>query len=50
VRLRLTGRLDLETLSAMRLLPGRSPVPLKGFMPPARQTESRPVYRGVWVR
>lgn len=43
VRLTLTGRLDLETLSALRLLPGRgftrSPEP-----PPAQRT-----YRGIWV-
>ena len=44
-RLTLTGRLDLETLSALGLLPGR------GF---TRSTEPPPattqrVYRGVWV-
>lgn len=37
-RLTLTGRLDLETLSALRLLPGRGePVP------------TQRVYRGIWV-
>lgn len=49
VRLPLTGRLDLETLSALRLLPGRSTVPLKGFLAP-RGTSEPPVYRGIWVR
>jgi peptidoglycan hydrolase-like protein with peptidoglycan-binding domain len=48
LRLPLTGRLDLETLSRMNLLPGRAPVPLKGFMP--EQSEPRRVYRGVLVR
>ena len=49
-RLPLTGRLDLETLSAMRLLPGRGPVPLKGFTPEQRQTSGQRVYRGIWIR
>jgi len=48
-RLPLTGRLDLQTLSALRLLPGRSPVPLKGFLAPRGPSEP-PVYRGIWVR
>lgn len=49
-RLRLTGRLDLETLDAMRLLPGRSPIPLKGLIPNDQQTSGQRVYRGIWVR
>jgi len=44
-----TGRLDLETLSALRLLPGRTNVPLKGFIAP-RSPREPPVYRGIWVR
>jgi peptidoglycan hydrolase-like protein with peptidoglycan-binding domain len=48
-RLPLSGRLDLETLSALRLLPIRSTVPLKGFLAPRRSSEP-PVYRGIWVR
>ncbi len=59
VRLPLTGRLDLQTLSSLRLLPGsgRGNPPLKPFNGadaggpaggPGRNS-SRPVYRGVWV-
>jgi peptidoglycan hydrolase-like protein with peptidoglycan-binding domain len=48
-RLPLTGRLDLETLSLMRLLPGRSQVPLKSFNGP-RETSNPPVLRGIWIR
>ncbi len=44
-RLPLTGRLDLQTLSTLRLLPGRAPV--KPFYP-APQPAPR-VYRGVIV-
>jgi peptidoglycan hydrolase-like protein with peptidoglycan-binding domain len=48
IRLPLTGRLDMETLSAMRMLPGD-----KGG-PPVRREGAPPagpkrVYRGVWV-
>lgn len=48
IRLPLTGRLDLETLANLRLLPGRSPIPLKGVVrePPGGQR----VYRGIIVR
>ncbi|MEA3212987.1 MAG: hypothetical protein QOE70_6044 [Chthoniobacter sp.] len=42
LRLALTGRLDLETLSAMRLLPGRSAAP--------SEQQRRTVYRGIWIR
>ena len=41
-RLTLTGRLDLETLSALRLLPGRTNSRLPEPPPPR-------VYRGIWV-
>lgn len=43
-RLQLTGRLDLATLSELRLLPGRAPI--KPFNPPPTQQR---VYRGVIV-
>ncbi len=42
-RLTLTGRLDLETLSALRLLPSRSFI--RSSEPPSGQR----VYRGIWV-
>jgi peptidoglycan hydrolase-like protein with peptidoglycan-binding domain len=41
-RLVLTGRLDLETLSELRLLPGRQPL-ARPSAPGSR------VYRGIWV-
>jgi peptidoglycan hydrolase-like protein with peptidoglycan-binding domain len=43
----LTGRLDLETLNVMRLLPGRAPVPSGGFVP---EPSGRQVFRGIWIR
>ena len=43
-RLTLTGRLDLETLSALGLLPGRGTIRTE---PPPASTQR--VYRGVWV-
>lgn len=51
VRLPLTGRLDMQTLSAMRLLPGGKGVPpmrTPGGVRPGSRGSSR-VYRGVWV-
>jgi hypothetical protein len=45
VRLPLTGRLDLETLSVMRLLPGRGGAPVRAAPRPA---PGRPL-RGVWI-
>jgi peptidoglycan hydrolase-like protein with peptidoglycan-binding domain len=45
IRLPLTGRLDLETLSAMRLLPGRGGAPVR---PVTRPGPGRPL-RGVWI-
>jgi hypothetical protein len=52
-RLPLSGRLDLQTLAALRLLPGRGvenpPLrPFNGSPVPGREG-ARPVYRGVWV-
>jgi len=46
IRLPLTGRLDMETLAAMRMLPGE-----KGGPPVRRDTAppTKRVYRGVWV-
>jgi peptidoglycan hydrolase-like protein with peptidoglycan-binding domain len=44
-RLPVTGRLDLETLAALRLLPGRrAPV-----FPPSRRGRPQPPVRGEWV-
>ena len=49
VRLPLTGHLDMETLSAMRMLPGeRGAPPIKRGVPPASAGTGK-VYRGVWV-
>ncbi len=54
-RLPLTGKLDLQTLATLRLLPGggRGNPPLKPFNGPdggqPPRTGARPVYRGVWV-
>jgi len=49
-RIPLTGRLDLQTLASLRLLPGRGVgnPPLKPFYGTGT-SGSRPVYRGVWV-
>ena len=48
LRLPLTGRLDLETLSNLRLLPGRPPMPVRGTV---RMPSNGPrVYRGIIVR
>jgi peptidoglycan hydrolase-like protein with peptidoglycan-binding domain len=44
-RLPVTGRLDLETLAALQLLPGaRGPL-----LPPSRRGRPRPPVRGEWV-
>jgi peptidoglycan hydrolase-like protein with peptidoglycan-binding domain len=45
VRLPLTGKLDLETLSAMRLLPGRGGAPVRAAPHPL---PGKPL-RGVWI-
>ncbi len=42
-RLTLTGRLDLETLSQLRLLPG------PGTYSDAHDREPKRVYRGIWI-
>jgi peptidoglycan hydrolase-like protein with peptidoglycan-binding domain len=47
IALPLTGRLDLETLSAMRLLPGRGGVPTRTANPQVRP--SKQPLRGVWI-
>jgi peptidoglycan hydrolase-like protein with peptidoglycan-binding domain len=44
IKLPLTGHLDMETLSAMRLLPGRGGAPAR----PAGKSSGKPL-RGVWV-
>ncbi|MEQ1860631.1 MAG: peptidoglycan-binding domain-containing protein, partial [Chthoniobacteraceae bacterium] len=43
IALPLTGQLDLETLAAMRLLPGR------GGAPAQSQTAGKPL-RGIWIK
>lgn len=40
------GRLNMETLAALGLLPGQHP---PGFSAPRRRFHGRPVYRGQWV-
>jgi peptidoglycan hydrolase-like protein with peptidoglycan-binding domain len=45
IRLPLTGRLDMETLSAMRLLPGRGGAPVR----PATRPPSGKALRGIWI-
>jgi peptidoglycan hydrolase-like protein with peptidoglycan-binding domain len=49
-RLRLSGRLDLDTLAAMHLLPasGQGSVGAQPFYAPGRGAKPQ-VYRGVWV-
>jgi len=48
--LTLTGRLDLDTLSAMALLPGRSNgPPIRPFTVPPGSRYSPRVFRGVWI-
>jgi len=50
-RLPLTGRLDLETLHRLRLLPGRGGPPMQPFsaVPRGRQTAPSRTLRGIWV-
>ncbi len=55
IRLPLTGRLDIQTLSVLHLLPGRGAgnPPLKPFNVPQGPEDSanaRPTFRGVWVQ
>ena len=51
VRLPLTGRLDLETLSRMNLLPRNAPIAPRGFVPPpTREPTIQRVFRGIWIR
>ncbi len=40
------GRLNMETLAALGLLPGQH---APGFTAPPRRLRSRPVYRGQWI-
>lgn len=49
VALPLTGRLDLETLAAMRLLPGRGGAPAQSANPHIRTVPGKPL-KGVWVK
>lgn len=52
-RLPLSGSLDLETLTALRLMPGRRTEnsALKPFSSPSttRRSQDRTTYRGVWI-
>lgn len=49
-RLPLTGRLDLETLNKMRLLPGRSSgPPLQPFSSQPRSGSPSTTFRGIWI-
>jgi peptidoglycan hydrolase-like protein with peptidoglycan-binding domain len=50
-RLPLTGRLDLQTLNSMRLMPGRALVPHKGFnADPDETSGGTRILRGIWIR
>lgn len=51
-RIPMTGRLDLQTLSMMRLLPGRTTgAPLRGFIAPGeRPSGPSRALKGIWVR
>jgi peptidoglycan hydrolase-like protein with peptidoglycan-binding domain len=50
IRLPLTGQLDLETLAAMRLLPGRGSVPSRSERPSVRMVPGSKPLRGVWIQ
>ena len=45
IRLRVTGRLDMETLDSLNLLPARHEIP----RPPVPEDVPGGVYRGIWV-
>jgi peptidoglycan hydrolase-like protein with peptidoglycan-binding domain len=50
VRLPLSGRLDLQTLAQMRLLPTRAiEVPVKPFYGGRRPVPQQRTYRGIWI-
>ncbi len=49
VALPLTGQLDLETLAAMRLLPGRGGAPTQSANPHVRTIPGKPL-KGVWIK
>jgi peptidoglycan hydrolase-like protein with peptidoglycan-binding domain len=49
IKLPLTGQLDLETLAAMRLLPGRGGAPVQSANPAVRALPGKPL-RGVWIK
>lgn len=49
IALPLTGQLDLETLAAMRLLPGRGGAPAQSANPKVRTVPGQPL-KGVWIK
>jgi len=49
IALPLTGQLDLETLAAMRLLPGRGGAPSQSANPAVRKLPGQPL-RGIWIK
>jgi len=49
IALPLTGHLDMETLAAMRLLPGRGGAPSQSANPQVRRVPGQPL-RGVWIK
>lgn len=49
IALPLTGLLDLETLAAMKLLPGRGGAPAQSANPKVRTLPGKPL-KGVWIR
>lgn len=49
IALPLTGQLDMETLAAMRLLPGRGGAPAQSANPKVRSVPGKPL-KGVWIR
>ncbi len=49
IALPLTGQLDLETLAAMRLLPGRGGAPAQSANPKVRTVPGKPL-KGVWIK
>lgn len=49
IALPLTGQLDLETLAAMRLLPGRGGAPSQSANPSVRTVPGKPL-KGVWIK
>ena len=49
IALPLSGQLDLETLAAMHLLPGRGGAPAQSANPSVRTVPGKPL-KGVWIK